>query len=631
VQHNSLFSRANAKTEADRIRRSHVERAQRKDEPAMKIQCQSCQAKYTIADEKVLGKVVKIRCKKCSATIVINGNETRPPEDNADTHVFDYAAGANDQWTVNVADGDQRTMTSQEIASEYRAGVVNDETYCWKDGMADWLPLREIDQLYGAVKLTRAPQDSLHDDISLPPQSVPPASSAVAAGIGGGAGLFSANEVAQAVDSPFAGTNGNGGSNGNGYYGGNNDAVHAAPAARRGGGRGQGADLFGNAASAGGEEDVMTSAATSGSAGAGGLGASAAGMEEQKLTGQRNESSVLFSLSALTEGSKKDAPPANRSTATADGSGLIDIRALSQTMGSDEKKDTSARVDDIMNLSGGGAFGAALAAPILAPPPLEVSSAGDPHASGSGPNKGLLIAIIAGAALIAIGIVVAVVLTRPTVPTEATSPTATVSGGAAAPGTATVAANDTAGTSTGGAVTAPPTTAATADTTPPPPGTGNAAGKAPAVTGAAKTGGGGGGGAVVAAKDPTPKADPPAAKAPEAPKDFGSALAAAAGHKEEAPKAGGGGGSTAPFDRGAAAAALGGVNVQSCKKPDGPTGTGHVKVTFAPDGSVSSAVVDGGPFPGTPVGGCIAGKFRGARVPAFAGAPVGVGKSFTIN
>ncbi|MDB5219989.1 MAG: virulence associated protein, partial [Myxococcaceae bacterium] len=28
----------------------------------MKIQCQSCQAKYTIADEKVLGKVVKIRC-----------------------------------------------------------------------------------------------------------------------------------------------------------------------------------------------------------------------------------------------------------------------------------------------------------------------------------------------------------------------------------------------------------------------------------------------------------------------------------------------------------------------------------------------------------------------------------------
>ena len=80
-----------------------------------------------------------------------------------------------------------------------------------------------------------------------------------------------------------------------------------------------------------------------------------------------------------------------------------------------------------------------------------------------------------------------------------------------------------------------------------------------------------------------------------------------------------------------ASIALGGVNVQSCKKADGPTGSGHVKITFAPNGSVSSAVVDSGPFPGTPVGGCIAGKFRGARVPAFSGGPVSVGKSFTVN
>ena len=41
----------------------------------MKITCQACAAKYTIADEKVLGKVVKIRCKKCGATIVVNGND----------------------------------------------------------------------------------------------------------------------------------------------------------------------------------------------------------------------------------------------------------------------------------------------------------------------------------------------------------------------------------------------------------------------------------------------------------------------------------------------------------------------------------------------------------------------------
>jgi predicted Zn finger-like uncharacterized protein len=585
----------------------------------MKIQCQSCQAKYTIADEKVLGKVVKIRCKKCSSTIVINGNETRPVEDNADTHVFDYAGQANDQWTVNVADGDQRTMTGQEIVVEYRTGVVNDETYCWKDGMADWLPLREIEQLYGAVKLGgRPPSHSLHEeDLSVPPQSIPPQAMQ---GPGNAAALFSSNEVAGAVDSPFAG----GGMNGNGYH----DAAQAAPvaaasAARRGGGRGQGADLFGNVATAGGEEDVMTSAATGSPMHGGGGGGS---LDEQKLTGQRNESSVLFSLSALTEGGKSEASAPNRTTATSDGSGLIDIRALSQTMGSDDKRDTNARVDDIMNLSGGGAFGAALAAPILAPPPLEMSSyAGDPNAGGGKSNKMLLVAIIAGAAMIAIGIVVAVVLTRPTAPIEANNPAGSASGaGAAATGTGALAMNDppAAPADTGAAATG------AADNTPPPPGTGNANTKTPAVTGAAPKSGGGGGGSAPAPKE---TAAPAAPKAPDPPKDFGSALAQAAGHKAEAPAAAGGGGSTAPFDRGAASGALSGINVQSCKKPDGPTGSGHVKITFAPSGSVSSAVVDSGPYPGTSVGGCVAGKFRGARIPAFSGGPVSVGKSFTIN
>lgn len=85
------------------------------------------------------------------------------------------------------------------------------------------------------------------------------------------------------------------------------------------------------------------------------------------------------------------------------------------------------------------------------------------------------------------------------------------------------------------------------------------------------------------------------------------------------------------FDRGAAARALGTVNVQSCAQPGQPTGAGHVTVTFDPSGGVSAASVDGGPFPGTPVGGCIANKFRGASIPPFAGPPVRVGKSFSIQ
>jgi eukaryotic-like serine/threonine-protein kinase len=101
----------------------------------------------------------------------------------------------------------------------------------------------------------------------------------------------------------------------------------------------------------------------------------------------------------------------------------------------------------------------------------------------------------------------------------------------------------------------------------------------------------------------------------------------------------GGGGSSPPpdsdkpFDRGAAITSLGPIasGAQSCKHADDPAGTGHVKITFAPSGTVQSAVVDTPPFAGTATGGCVAGRFRGARVPPFSGSPVTVGKSFIIN
>jgi cytoskeletal protein RodZ len=99
--------------------------------------------------------------------------------------------------------------------------------------------------------------------------------------------------------------------------------------------------------------------------------------------------------------------------------------------------------------------------------------------------------------------------------------------------------------------------------------------------------------------------------------------------KEEAAPAVG----TAPFSVSAAQVALtqAATNSAGCKKPDGPTGSGKVQVTFATSGRVTTANVQGPPFAGTPVGGCVAGVFRRAKVPPFAGNPVTVSKSFAIK
>jgi len=119
----------------------------------------------------------------------------------------------------------------------------------------------------------------------------------------------------------------------------------------------------------------------------------------------------------------------------------------------------------------------------------------------------------------------------------------------------------------------------------------------------------------------SPGTTPSTPKEPKEPK-------AATPKPEEMPAQG-----SAPFSVSAAQVALtqAAGNAASCAKPGGPTGSGKVQVTFATSGRVTTANVAGPPFGGTPVGGCVAGVFRKARIPAFAGNPVTVSKSFAIH
>src|SRR5271165_4313766 len=100
----------------------------------MKITCQSCQSKYNVADEKVQGKIVKIRCRKCGATIVVNA--TSGAARNGSVPAPPAADAADGEWHVSVADHDQRTMTLPELVSAYNSGVVAQDTFVWTEGMA---------------------------------------------------------------------------------------------------------------------------------------------------------------------------------------------------------------------------------------------------------------------------------------------------------------------------------------------------------------------------------------------------------------------------------------------------------------------------------------------------------------
>ena len=375
----------------------------------MKITCQSCQSKYNVADEKVEGKIVKIRCRKCGATIVVNGTGGAATNGTAgaDTTAQQGAVGSDAQWHVNVGDNDQRTLTLSELIDAYNTGVVTQDTFIWCDGMDDWRPLAEVDVVVNALHAS-ANQIAVGTPGAFEPQA--PAAYEAQAAAGGYDPPAAEAQAAYAAPAP--------------------EPKRAAVAKREARAR----DLF--ATNAG--EELHTSAPVAPHA--------MAPVGDTALTGQRNENSVLFSLAVLTkdtEARPATVPPA----ANKEDSGLIDLKALAQ-------KAESMRP---MAMGDGDVFHAplGLTPPLGAPVGALGTSAADAQPKSKlplmiGGGAGVLVLLVLG---IVIGVkigasgpaplptAVAVTATAPTVEPSATAaPTTTESAASTAPSSSIAAA-----------------------------------------------------------------------------------------------------------------------------------------------------------------------------------------------
>ena len=265
----------------------------------MKIVCDACQAKYSISDDKVQGKVFKIRCKKCSNIIVVRGGAqaaeaAAPAPQEKDTRVYDYGyegggapAGDDAVWHLVINQDQVGPMTAADVQQRFSAGEVDGETFAWKEGMADWLPLSQVDAF------------------------------ASFAGGGGGAEAPSGGGGAAAVSAMFGG----GGDDTGTAKSDPNDLFASASSSKSSHGEDDdGGDLFGSKPAA--------------------QPAAAAAAGNSKLRGERNENSVLFSLNNLAQlASNSPAPTPSSSSSSSgaghatgaaggEGSGLIDIRSM---------------------------------------------------------------------------------------------------------------------------------------------------------------------------------------------------------------------------------------------------------------------------------------------------------------
>lgn len=305
----------------------------------MKIVCDACQAKYSISDDKVQGKVFKIRCKKCSNIIVVRGgaNAAEPaaaPAAEKETRVYDYGYEGGDQapagddavWHVVLNQDQVGPMTAAEVQQKFAAGEIDGETYIWREGFTDWLPMSQVDTFAAFV--------ASGNTTAAVSSSSGSGASAVAAMFGGGA-----EETGTVRSDP-------------------GDLFAAASGGARGGADDEG-DLFGSKPGTGGGQAA----------------ASSAGGGSSKLRGERNENSVLFSLGNLAQlASDRPAPaPAATSASSSssghasgaaggEGSGLIDIRSMATAYrggtGTAAKPSTASAgigsIDDLPVFSGGG-------------------------------------------------------------------------------------------------------------------------------------------------------------------------------------------------------------------------------------------------------------------------------------
>ncbi len=424
----------------------------------MKITCQSCQSKYNVADEKVQGKIVKIRCRKCGATIVVQGNGAATTNGSGAAAGSSSATAEGDgQWHVNVGEGEPRTMSISELVDAYNAGVVGQDTFIWTDGMDDWKPLSDVEAVVSALHAgAHAPAAQAQEPAYSAPIAPEPAPMVAAA---------APVAVSMAAEPRRAAV-----------------VKREARGAR---------DLFGGGV---GGEEIQTSAPVNPQMMA------SAGMDDaaSKMTGQRNENSVLFSLAVLTkDAGERPEEPAPRSTGkSSDDSGLIDLKALAAKA---ESMRPAAGAENNAFASPLGLGGTPLGAPL--------GVLGSPL--GEAPQKSKLPLYIGGGAGVVLLLVLGIVIGVKVAGGNAAAPEASAMTSTAPTASATAEPSATASAAPEASASAAPSASVAAKPKPAGGGTYHApsgGGAKPAGGGTAATTGAAGGAATAATPPPPKKA-----------------------------------------------------------------------------------------------------------------------------
>ena len=113
----------------------------------MKFLCDNCGTRYTIADEKVRRKVLKIRCRVCENVMTVRGPRTKPPSRMPPviTAPPDPLAPVTEpEWYAAPGNAQVGPMPVERLTDLIEDGTIKRDTLVWNDGMDDWRPANDV-------------------------------------------------------------------------------------------------------------------------------------------------------------------------------------------------------------------------------------------------------------------------------------------------------------------------------------------------------------------------------------------------------------------------------------------------------------------------------------------------------
>jgi predicted Zn finger-like uncharacterized protein len=141
----------------------------------MKFVCERCHTRYSIADDKVRQKILKIRCKTCENVITVRdpgsdggepaGRAAPPPPPRAPAG----GVAAAREWFVAVNGEQVGPMTRSDTARRVLQSKQDDEIYVWKHGLDGWKVPSDVPTIHQEMNVLAARPSASRPAVVQPP------------------------------------------------------------------------------------------------------------------------------------------------------------------------------------------------------------------------------------------------------------------------------------------------------------------------------------------------------------------------------------------------------------------------------------------------------------------------------